>query len=122
MYGYNINKNSNKKIVQKHNKIHSNLFKKKLFQKIKNLKIDNSNTMSYNDNSHLFSYLNNDNQNLTERINEINIKYNKNTLSNNNDYCLTERLSTFSFNNNKTILNNDNYNMNYNYNSKKINY
>lgn len=121
MYGYNINKNSNKKIVQKHNKIHSNLFKKKLFQKIKNLKIDNSNTMSYNDNSHLFSYLNNDNQNLTERINEINIKYNKNTLNNNNDYCLTERLSTFSFNNNKTILNNDNYNMNYNYNSNKIN-
>ena len=121
MYGYNINKNSNKKIVQKHNKIHSNLFKKKLFHKIKNLKIDNSNTMSYNDNSHLFSYLNKDN-NLTERIKEINIKYNKNTLINNNDYCLTERMSTFSFNNNKTILNNDNRNMNYNYNKINNNY
>ena len=121
MYGYNTNKNSNKKIVQKNNKIHSNLFKKKLFHKIKNLKIDNSNTMSYNDNSHLFSYLNKDN-NLTERIKEINIKYNKNTLINNNDYCLTERMSTFSFNNNKTILNNDNSNMNYNYNKINNNY
>ena len=123
IYEYNINKNSNKKIVQKHNKIHSNLFKKKLFKKIKNLKIDNCNTMSYNDNSHLFSYLSNYNHNLTERINEINIKNNKNTLkNNNNDYCLTERLSTFSFNNNKTILNNNSLNMNYNYNKINNNY
>lgn len=118
MYGYNNNKNSNTKIVQKHNKIHSNLFKKKLFQKIKNLKINNSNTISFNENSHLNSYLNNDNHNLTERINEIHINYNKNNLNNNNGYCLTERLSTFSFNNSKTILNNENSNMNYNYNNK----
>jgi len=121
MYGYNINKNSNKKIVQKQNKIHSNLFKKKLFQKKKNMKIDNSNTMSFNDNSHLNSYLSIGNHILTEGINEINIKYNKGTLNKNNDYCLTERLSTFSFNNNKTIMNNENYSMNFNYNNNKIN-